>query len=267
MAEDFVSFAAKGDSKKVREMLKEGMDPNTTDSIGRSALGVACRNGRKKVTKLLLEHGANPNIVITRDSRTCLETVCFNGDFEIAEMLVKHGADVNMKGPLRLGPLSQACLKAQAKIVHLLLKNGADPNTKYESTYVINIVITHLREEQEKLAMFAHYSGESDDDEEPLTEEDIIENIKDYLKIVKLLLEYGADYTKITELNSHHRGVRKIVRTFIMTNRAVRAALGHTKHGGLQKDIAAKILSYTFSKRKSKLRKSHNKRRRSRSSK
>ena len=49
--------------ERVREMLEEGADPNAKDKDGNTPLHKAADEGRFDVVKLLLERGADPNII------------------------------------------------------------------------------------------------------------------------------------------------------------------------------------------------------------
>ena len=50
------------DLAKVRELLEEGEDVNQADSFAMAPICYAAQNGYKEMVRLLLEHGANPNV-------------------------------------------------------------------------------------------------------------------------------------------------------------------------------------------------------------
>ena len=50
------------DLAKVRELLEEGKDANQADSFAMAPICYAAQNGYKEMVRLLLEHGANPNV-------------------------------------------------------------------------------------------------------------------------------------------------------------------------------------------------------------
>ena len=56
--------ASKGYLKEVKRCLDMGVDPNGTCISEHSALGLACVSGHEQVVELLLERGANPNVVL-----------------------------------------------------------------------------------------------------------------------------------------------------------------------------------------------------------
>ena len=50
------------DLTKVRELLEEGEDANQADSFAMTPICYAAQNGYKEMVRLLLEHGASPNV-------------------------------------------------------------------------------------------------------------------------------------------------------------------------------------------------------------
>ena len=50
------------DLAKVRELLEEGEDANQADSFAMAPICYAAQNGYKEMVRLLLEHGASPNV-------------------------------------------------------------------------------------------------------------------------------------------------------------------------------------------------------------
>ena len=50
------------DLAKVRELLEEGEDANQADSFAMTPICYAAQNGYKEMVRLLLEHGASPNV-------------------------------------------------------------------------------------------------------------------------------------------------------------------------------------------------------------
>lgn len=98
-------------------LLNYGLDIDTPDSEGRSALHIACERGLDtSLIQLLLGHNANPN---HRDSSnsTPLHTKV---TVEAARLLLDYGADVNSQTPLGQTPLH--CHIQHAELAELLVQ-------------------------------------------------------------------------------------------------------------------------------------------------
>lgn len=110
-----------------------GADPDGVDDDGWSALVIACLKRHNGVVKLLLEHGANPNLMDGKGhlplNCCCLEP---HGNLAAAKMLVEAGADVDRADADIGTPLIKASQSSLPEIVELLLKAGADPNKTFE---------------------------------------------------------------------------------------------------------------------------------------
>ena len=88
-----------------------------------TALAVACKHGHKELVRLLLENGADPNMV-NDVGIAPLHLVCLLGYTEIAEMLLNAGADqdVRMRSEEQFTPFQLARLGGQKQIIVLLDK-------------------------------------------------------------------------------------------------------------------------------------------------
>ncbi|AFA40164.1 Ankyrin repeat protein [Pyrobaculum oguniense TE7] len=92
-------------------------------------LHVAARYCRPEVAELLLQHGADPD-VLDDYWRTPLHYAASVGCVPVAELLLRHGADPNEQDSYWHTPLHIAAEGGHAAIVELLLKHGADPNAE-----------------------------------------------------------------------------------------------------------------------------------------
>ena len=88
-----------------------------------TALAVACRHGHKELVRLLLENGADPNMV-NDVGIAPLHLVCLLGYTEIAERLLNAGADqdVRMRTEEQFTPFQLTRLGGQKQIMVLLDK-------------------------------------------------------------------------------------------------------------------------------------------------
>ena len=59
--DDIIAAANNGDTPTVLDLLKRGMDPNTTDRNGSTLLMIAARNGNRALLEALLANRANAN--------------------------------------------------------------------------------------------------------------------------------------------------------------------------------------------------------------
>lgn len=129
-----VSAAALGDTKICRMLIEAGVDLDAHSGLAMrtTALHRAISNYRTECVKMILEAGADPNLVI--DSETPLHNnagsrLSYQSTFEIMNLLLQHGARVNPpQDSARPTPLQLAVQSGHPGLVRLLLEKGADPN-------------------------------------------------------------------------------------------------------------------------------------------
>lgn len=150
-------------------LLKHGADANATSAFGATALMAAAAGGDVETVRLLLAHGANPNVQATPDEpgflfgggRSPLMWAAFRGNNEVIQLLIDAGADIN--APNVLGtPLAQAAWADRTQAAELLLARGAKTE------------ITGFMDGYTAL----HWAASSDEGND---------------RIVKLLLQHGAN--------------------------------------------------------------------------
>lgn len=81
----------KGDARRVKSLLKKGVDPEITDQYFDTPLEMAIRRGHLPVVKALVEAGADVNRP-SDDGDNPLDLAQFFGEKEIAKFLKKNGA-------------------------------------------------------------------------------------------------------------------------------------------------------------------------------
>lgn len=116
--------ATLGRMDQVRALLAEGVPVDARDRNGETALAAAAGYRQPAVVRLLLDRGANPNLVSRRS--TPLANAAWDGELDIARMLLKAGADPNP--PLDSPPIYTAALSGSPEMVLLLLRAGARPD-------------------------------------------------------------------------------------------------------------------------------------------
>ena len=112
-------------------LLENGADPNLLAGDGSRALDIACCNdaeGSKKMVQMLLAHGADADAFDGNGMMAPLHHACKSRNAAVVEVLLEHGANVNL--PTRDGahPLHIAVSKGEENIIVMLLKHGADIN-------------------------------------------------------------------------------------------------------------------------------------------
>ncbi|MBI2689619.1 MAG: ankyrin repeat domain-containing protein [Acidobacteria bacterium] len=123
-----------GDIARVRELLKEdpGLANRASDYVTYYACsGTPIRNaaggGHIEIVRLLLEHGADPNLAeegIAPLGHALHSAVC-NGHREIVELLLAHGAHPNVPVESSADTLSAAIRNEDQPMIELLASHGA----------------------------------------------------------------------------------------------------------------------------------------------
>lgn len=157
--DDILNAAEKDDSGQVIDLLKRGMDVNTTDSTGNTLLIIAARNGNLELLDFLLRNRANilkknkygdsalmaaafrgHAAVVERlldakaatagDGWTALHYAAYAGYEEIIRLLVKHGAALDAVAPNGQTALMLAASNGKLDAVKLLIDADADMDLK-----------------------------------------------------------------------------------------------------------------------------------------
>ncbi|KAM4583884.1 cyclin-dependent kinase 4 inhibitor B [Odontesthes bonariensis] len=92
LEDDLTSAAAKGDTALVRVLLQKGAEVNRVNCFGRTALQVMMM-GSSPVARVLLEHGADPNVAERSTGATPLHDAARAGFLETVRLLVEARAD------------------------------------------------------------------------------------------------------------------------------------------------------------------------------
>jgi ankyrin repeat protein len=129
-----LTYAARlGDTKKVTAILKHprALHPDLQYIPSRiTPLLVATQNGHAEVVKVLIAHGADPNLAKTDHGATPLHFASYQGNLEIVQELISHQAELNVTLTNKHGatPLHLASQNGHLEIVKELITHGADPN-------------------------------------------------------------------------------------------------------------------------------------------
>jgi len=191
-------FAARhGDVESAKVLLAAGANVNDLLPDGTSALTVAAHSNHAPLVQLLLDGGANPNII--GSGYTALHAAVLRGNADSVRALVARGAFVNSR--LRHGtpttrgsrefflpesltgatPVWLAARFLEQDLLRLLLERGADPSLALQDGTTMLMAAagvgsqTTLFDRRDRIAALK-------DSDEPLA-----------VPIVRLLLERGAD--------------------------------------------------------------------------
>ena len=120
--------------KIARALVEHGADANARNCEGVTALSGACYIEDLELMSLLLEHGADPDLLLSDDTASLLWCTARDGKTKTAELLLQHGAQVNFVAKDRdnYTPLHTAAAKGHGEMVSLLLQHGADTTAKTE---------------------------------------------------------------------------------------------------------------------------------------
>ncbi|MCL2832942.1 MAG: ankyrin repeat domain-containing protein [Treponema sp.] len=98
---------------------------NARNNQGLTPLLLAINKLNYGISDLLLQNGADPNVVETGDENTPLHIAAFNGVSWLGEILLEHGAKINALNRDRATPLILAVLGQHREFAALLLRKGA----------------------------------------------------------------------------------------------------------------------------------------------
>jgi ankyrin repeat protein len=127
--------AAFGRLNALRRILDDDpADVNAFSGDGFTALHLAVFGGQEEAARLLLERGANPNVVSTNEAVRVapLGTAAFVRSVPLARLLLDSGADVNGRGEGGFTALHSAAQNGDEELARLLLERGADPSLATE---------------------------------------------------------------------------------------------------------------------------------------
>lgn len=91
----------------IQSLLKKGANPNIMDSSGNLPLALALRAGNYNVARLLLEHEADPSIVLNKENWTPLH-YAVRRQKKLVPLLIEKGADPTKKDLTGFTPLAAA---------------------------------------------------------------------------------------------------------------------------------------------------------------
>lgn len=116
------------DETLLDQAIALGVDLNTIDVSGNTALYYAALGNHVPIMVMLLQHGANPNLVVA-DGCTPLIGAAW-GNTAAVRALLELGADVNQAENSGMTALMWAAHGGHAGVIETLLRHGADVNAR-----------------------------------------------------------------------------------------------------------------------------------------
>jgi len=129
---NIVKEAERGNIKEVKDLIDNECDINIATKGNMTALMGAAYNGHYEIVKLLLEAGANVNVMDSDDDGgfTALMLATVQGKFAVVKTLLQNGANPNIQRKNGMTALMGAVEEGYVAIAQILLDNGADPTAK-----------------------------------------------------------------------------------------------------------------------------------------
>ncbi|CAG5928555.1 cyclin-dependent kinase 4 inhibitor B [Menidia menidia] len=119
LQEQLTSAAARGEAAGVEELLRAGAQVNGVNRFGRTALQVMMM-GSSPVARLLLAHGADPNVADGRTGASPLHDAARAGFLDTVRLLVEAGADPEARDGARSLPVDLAKRNGHAEVAAFL---------------------------------------------------------------------------------------------------------------------------------------------------
>jgi hypothetical protein len=91
-----VSAAMAGRVEQVKELLAQGVDVNSKNPAGRSALHLAAFNGNDLTVLALVSAGADVNLADAKGATALMDAAAF-GHHVVVDILIQAGVDVNAR--------------------------------------------------------------------------------------------------------------------------------------------------------------------------
>lgn len=147
---DFISTVYSGNLEKMMEYDLQQVDVNQKDDKGYTALHWNCMFGlvgphREKIAQKLIDFGAEVNAILDDNGYSPLVLACESGSVGLVKLLVNNGADVNL---IATGttPLIQAVISGCEDMVEFLIDSGADSYlTDVRGNNAANIALEYER--------------------------------------------------------------------------------------------------------------------------
>jgi uncharacterized protein len=126
---ELIAAIQSGDAASARARIAEGLDPNTADATGTSALHWAVHRDDVELVRALAAAGANVT-ALNRYGVPPIFLAAENGNAAIVRLLIEHGADPDTATPDGETALMTAARTGDVATIRTLLDAGANPNAR-----------------------------------------------------------------------------------------------------------------------------------------
>jgi uncharacterized protein len=120
--EDYFQAVSRDDGGSVSALVQRGMDPNSRNPEGQTALHLALRDEAHRVAEALWSSATLDIDAVNGSGETPLMMAALRGNLAWAQRLIERGAKIHRAG---WSPLHYAAAGSEPKIVALLLDRGA----------------------------------------------------------------------------------------------------------------------------------------------
>jgi len=149
----------RADTNTIKSLIAHGENINARNIRGHAPIHLATAKGNSGVVQLLLEYGADVNVVGADSGSTALHYAASLGYMDLCELLIRYGADTDAQTAKLETPLHLAISNGHRDVVALMLKyqarlnirnkNGMTPLQQAENIknpQIVTLIKQHLNE-------------------------------------------------------------------------------------------------------------------------
>ena len=180
----------KGHLDVMRLLLEHGADPNVRDGSSNTPLHGVSQRGHVKIARVLLEYGAHPDVRGIGDL-TPLRLALQGGHLKVARALLEHNANADTRDHFNRTPLHQASQEGDVDVAQVLLNHRADANSQDLSNWTPLHWASqwgHVQVARVLLDHGAEVDAHALDSSTPLH----LALQEGHLEMIRLLLDHGA---------------------------------------------------------------------------
>ena len=150
---------SRADVDTIKSLIAQGVDINARNVRGHAPMHLATAKGLGDIVQVLLENGAEVNVVRTDSGCTSLHYAASLGHVDLCELLVRYGADTDAQTARLETALHLAIANRHREVVAILLKyrarldirdkNGLTPLQQAENSQnreMVTLIEQHLSE-------------------------------------------------------------------------------------------------------------------------